>query len=195
MEDTRISVDTLKDAIAKYELVIEDTWNGIPVKIKKHLSLADTMSFTAAVVDMCFNEDTGEYRPEIKDFLIRSAIVEYYTNLTLPSDIKERYEMVHSCDIVSFVFSKIEKNHFNAMLDAIDKRIANRAQSNIEALTMQMNQLISGFEQMEKGMSGLFGGVDSDTINQLASAIANGTFDESKIVDAVMQQKNMASGA
>ena len=70
------------------------------------------------------------------------------------------------------------------MLAAIDRKIEHQAQSNIEAMNKQMNELIAGFSTIEKNLSGIFGGIDNETITKIAGAIADGKFDENKLVKA-----------
>lgn len=185
MSENRISIEDFKKAVAEdFEPVISADWRGLTLHIKKCLSLEEMMTFVSDVVSSCFAADTNEYLPEIKDFSTRCCILENYAGFVLPKSLDEKYEMVYSSDIVSFVVQYVEHMQFNAMLAAIDHKIEHQAQSNIEALNKQMNEVIAGFSALEKNLSGIFGGVDNETITKIAGAIANGNFDESKLVKA-----------
>ena len=91
---------------------------------------------------------------------------------------------MYTADIVSFVVQYVEHMQFNAMLAAIDHKIEHQAQNNIEALNKQMNEVVAGLSALEKNLSSIFGGVDNETITKIAGAIADGSFDESKLVKA-----------
>lgn len=185
MSENNISIEELNKAIAEdFKPVVEIDWRGLTLHIKKCLSLEEMMTFVSDVVSSCFAANTNEYLPEIKDFTTRCCILESYAGIVLPKSLNEKYEMVYNCDIVSAVAQHIESMQFNAMLAAIDRKIEHQAQSNIEAMNKQMNELIAGFSTIEKNLSGIFGGIDNETITKIAGAIADGKFDENKLVKA-----------
>ena len=185
MSEKRISVEDYKKAVAEdFEPIVNVDWRGLTLHIKKCLSLEEMMTFVSDVVSSCFAENTNEYLPEVKDFSTRCCILENYAGFVLPKSLSEKYEMVYSSDIVSFVVQYVEHMQFNAMLAAIDHKIEHQAQSNIEALNKQMNEVVAGLSALEKNLSGIFGGVDNETITKIAGAIADGSFDESKLVKA-----------
>lgn len=192
----RVSVNAFERAIAEdYSPIVEAEWRGIKVRIKKHLSFKRMLEFVDSVVESCFTADTGTYLPEVKDFVTRAAILEYYGNFTLPHSMERKYDLIYSSDAVSFVCQYVDQAQFNSMMAAIDKKIEHRAQSNIEALTKQMNEVVAGFNVLEKNLSGIFNGIDNDTVSKIAGAIANGSFDEEKLIDAFMQKKTEAEAA
>lgn len=185
MSENNISIEELNKAIAEdFKPVVDIDWRGLTLHIKRCLSLEEMMTFVSDVVSSCFAANTNEYLPEIKDFTTRCCILESYAGIVLPKALNEKYEMVYNCDIVSIVSQHIESMQFNAMLVAIDRKIEHQTQSNIEAINKQMNELIAGFSTIEKNLSGIFGGIDNETITKIAGAIADGKFDENKLVKA-----------
>lgn len=185
MSENKISIEEFKKVVAEdFEPVVDVDWRGLTLHIKKCLSLEEMMTFVSDVVSSCFAENTNEYLPEIKDFSTRCCILENYAGFILPKSLGEKYEMVYNSDIVSFVVQYVEHMQFNAMLAAIDHKIEHQAQSNIEALNKQMNEVVAGLSALEKNLSSIFGGVDNETITKIAGAIADGSFDESKLVKA-----------
>lgn len=185
MSENKISIEEFKKVVAEdFEPVVDVDWRGMTLHIKKCLSLEEMMTFVSDVVSSCFAENTNEYLPEIKDFSTRCCILENYAGFILPKSLGEKYEMVYNSDIVSFVVQYVEHMQFNAMLAAIDHKIEHQAQNNIEALNKQMNEVVAGLSALEKNLSSIFGGVDNETITKIAGAIADGSFDESKLVKA-----------
>jgi len=191
MSENKINIDEFKaaiNAISTPDAVVE--WHGIEMTIKRLLSLEEMLTFVNDVVSSCFEEKTGEYIPEIKDFAIRCSIMESYAGFVLPSDLSEKYSMIYNSDIVSFIVKHIDKNQFESILSSIDDKIEHQAQNNIEAINKQMNELIAGFSTIEQNLSNIFGNVDSDTISKIAGAIVDGSFDEKKLVDAFKAPEN-----
>ena len=194
MSENKITIDEIKNAIANdFSPEVEVDWRGITLCIKKCLSLETMMTFVSDVVASCFAADTNEYLPEIKDFSTRCCILENYANITLPKNLSDKYELVYSSDIVSFVVQYVEHGQFNSMLAAIDRKIEHQAQNNIEALNKQMNEVVTGLSALEQNLSGIFNGVDNDTIAKIAGAIADGNFDENKLVKAFSEEMNRDS--
>lgn len=191
MSKSGISIEEFKNAIAtEYSSEIEVEWKGLPILVKHHLSLGEIIAFTDSVVSSCFMADTNEYIPEIKDFATRCSILQYYSNVQLPEDLDEKCEMIYSSDIISCVAQNIDAPQFNSMCAAIDKKIDSIVQSNIGALNQQMSEVVSGFKALEKQLSAAFDGIDNGTISKIANAVANGSFDEDKLVQAYSKKLN-----
>lgn len=194
MSENKISIEEFKNAVAQdFAPEVEVNWRGITLHIKRCLSLETMMTFVSDVVASCFAADTNEYLPEIKDFSTRCSILECYAGFELPKNLAEKYDLIYSSDIISFVVQHVESGQFNAMLAAIDTKIEHQAQNNIEALNKQMNEVVSGLSALERNLSGIFGGIDNDTISKVAGAIANGSFDENKLVEAFQKTKRNAN--
>ena len=156
MSENKINIDEFKaaiNAISTPDAVVE--WHGIEMTIKRLLSLEEMLTFVNDVVSSCFEEKTGEYIPEIKDFAIRCSIMESYAGFVLPSDLSEKYSMIYNSDIVSFIVKHIDKNQFESILSSIDDKIEHQAQNNIEAINKQMNELIAGFSTIEQNLSNI----------------------------------------
>lgn len=185
----KISVGDFKAALAANrndEFTLD--WHGLTLHIKARLSLTEMASLVRGVVTACFASDTNEYLPEVRDFATRGAVLETYTNLTLPDNLEEWYDMVYGSDIFEVICRYIDYEQYESMLDAINKKIANIAQSNVEALNKQMEELVAGFNELEDKLSQTFSGVDNATIRNIASAVSNGSFDENKLVQAFSNQ-------
>ncbi len=181
----KVSIEELKNMAANEFLSVTDAeWKGIQLHIKRCLSIEDMMLFVNSVVSSCFAAETSEYLPEIKDFAIRCAILTYYTGLTLPESLSERYEIAYTSGLTSSITNYVDTEQYDAMLDAIERKISYQAHSNIEAINQQMNEIINNFNDLEDKLVDVFSGIDSNTISNIASAIANGNFDEQKLVKA-----------
>lgn len=187
---------TKKISVNAFEKVMNETyipeetfeWHGIEVTVKKTLSLEDMLEFVNSVVNTCFS-DKKEYRPEAKDFAIKTCILEKYASFTMPKNIQLQYELIYCTDAVSTVVSHINHTQLQELMEAIDDRIEKRAQANIEALHMQMSQLCAAFENIRQQLETAFSGISNGEIKDVVNAISNSTFDEEKLVQAYMTHK------
>lgn len=158
-------------------------WHGLEISIKRRLSLSDMMRFVDYVVKSCFN-DEAVYLPEVKDFAIGCSIIEQYTNIDLPENVEDKYEVINGSDIISLVLEYVDMRQFNKMIEAIDDRIDVTIQTNVSAITHQINSLYASIEELEKQFEGMFGNVTGEDVANLIGAITNGRLDEEKLIDA-----------
>lgn len=191
-----------KVSINAFENIMKDTytptetfdWNGIEVTVKKNLSLKEMLEFVDGVVKSCFNKDTNAYMPEIKDFTTKVCVLEKYANFTMPRNVETQYNLIYQTDAVDRVLGYVNTQQFNEICAAIDKKVENIAQANIESMNRQMNELYNAFNNLQTKLSDLFDGVDNDDIRAVSSAIANGTLDEEKIVKAYTSLSDVKAG-
>ncbi len=185
----RISVNALEKCVGDgMQNTVDMAWRDITITITKRLGLSDMMKFVDSVANLCFSED-GTYLPEIKDFATRCNVLEMYANFTLPANIEKRYELVYACDAYATIMGVIDRSQFDVILAAIDDKIDNRAQANVEAINRQMNELYAAFEDLQNRLSSTFDGIDKDMMTQLIEAMSGKELDEEKLMNAYLKEK------
>lgn len=188
-KENRVSINKFEAATNDgLELFATEEWRGLTINVQKVLNFKQMLTFVRYVVESCFTED-AEYLPEVKDFLTRCAIIDNYTNIALPSNAEKKYELVYNSDIIPFIIQYVDRNQFEALLDSIDRKIEYKAQSNIDGVVNKVNEVISALEMLEKNVTNIFNGVDGDTIESIANAIAGGSFDMDKLTDNIVKKK------
>lgn len=186
----RISIDAFEKAIKSFYKPVELVeWNGITLAIRRHLGLSDIAKFVDVCTKACFNPDTEAYTPEAKDLAIRSCMVIWYTNLSLPSNLEKQYELIYHSGITDTISQHIDTVQFKAIIDAIDDKIDNLASANVELINKQMNELYTSFETIQKQMADMFDNISPEDIKGAVSALSNGAIDEEKLVKAYMNAK------
>lgn len=167
-------------------------WHGQEIVVKRTLSFKEMMEFVDSVTKTCFTISTNTYMPEVKDFAVKSNILERYANFTLPNNLDHRYELIYSSDAIETVLNHISHQQFNEIMVSIDAKIKNLAQSNIEAMNKQMNELYAAFANLQTQMEGMFSGVNPDNFNALIGAFGGG-LNEDKLVDAYLAKTKTES--
>ena len=187
----RISVNAMDETMKGYENTTTVLWNGLDVIITKTLSLEDMLAFVDSVVKSCFDQTTGAYIPEVKDFVIRSNVMDRYANFTLPNKAEHQYDIVMRSGAYDMVLEHINYAQFSELMKAIDAKIQNIADSHVNMLTRQFAEIATSTEELQVKISELFSGIENEDIVALASTIAkSGTLDEEKIVKAYIEQKS-----
>lgn len=188
--EKRISINELeKIATENYIPTKTVEWNGVEIIIKNTLSLHEVIDFVDGVATSCFKQETGAYMPEVKDFAIKCCIMQLYANFRLPSNVETRYDLVYRTDAVDVIVQYINKVQLEEIVDAINDKIDNIAQANIEMVNIQMNELYTSFNNLQEQMNSIFSGIKEDDMAKLLGAMSEGKLDEEKLVQAYMQSK------
>lgn len=183
----KISVNAMDEIMKRFDTVETIEWNGLQVVIKKNLSLEEMMTFANSVVKSCFDQASGAYMPEVKDFAIRANVLDMYTNFTLPKDLDKQYDMVIRSGAVEMVLNYINYAQFNELVKAIDSKLQNTADANIQAFITKLDNVTTAFSDMQTEMEKMFSGVDTEDIGKLVGAIANGNNTEEGIVKSYLE--------
>lgn len=169
-------------------------WNDLEVTINKTLSLQDVLEFVNGVTKSCFSENDNSYMPEVKDFAIKCCIVQLYANFRLPSDVEQRYNLIYCTDVVDVVLKHINNEQLNEIIEAINDKVDNIAQANIEMINKQMEELYASFNNLQTQLENLFSGINSEEMSKFVGALTEGKFDEEKLVKAYVEQKKENNG-
>ena len=183
----KISVNAMDEIMKRFNTVETVEWNGLQVVIKKNLSLEEMMTFANSVVKSCFDQASGAYMPEVKDFAIRANVLDMYTNFTLPKDLGKQYDMVVQSGAVEMVLNYINYVQFNELVKAIDSKLQNTADANIQAFITKLDNVTTAFSDMQSKMEQMFSGVDSEDIGKLMGAIAAGNYSEEGLVKSYLE--------
>lgn len=175
MKLKRISVNAFEKAVVDTYVPFESfEWNGIDVLVKKTLSLKEMLEFVDGVTKSCFNEDTNAYRPEAKEFAIKIFVLEKYANFTMPKNIKSKYDLIYQSDIVSCVLKHVNIEQYNEIVSAINQKVNNIAQANIEAVNKQMNELCNSFDNLRSSLEATFSEINADELKNAIGYISGG---------------------
>ncbi len=184
-EIKKVSVNAFEKAMNdNYVPYAEIEWNGITITVKRNLSFGEMMEFVESVVQLCFANDTDRYIPEVKDFAIKTLVLEKYTNINMPQNIEKRYEFVSFTDVVQAVLSNVDKMQFNEIVRAIDTKLEYMSNANIEAVNRQVTVLYTTLQELKSQFSEMFSGLDSDSVTKLVNAITDNQLDEEKLMKA-----------
>lgn len=185
-----ISVKEFADAVNTfYEPKSVISWAGLNIVVKQHLSLSEVAKFVDVCVKACFDSEDGKFTPEAKDPAIRSCIVAFYTNITLPENIESQYELIYHSYILDTIIKEIDRNQLDAILQAINEKTEHLAQANIEAIYSQMNKEYNALSNLYTQVSEAFKDVSPADIKAFLGAVGkNGNFDEEKIAKACLKE-------
>lgn len=193
-KEKRISINAL-ERVAKENFPDEVTerWFDIDVTIKRNLSMPEMMQFVQDVVDMCFTTD-GTYIPEVMDFAIKSGILTYYANFTLPDNLEKQYWLTYATDAVDMVCKHINMIQLQEMVNGANRKLDHLCDTDVIATKEKLTELSSAFTKMGEQFSDMFGGVSAEDVQRVVGAIGENGMDEEKVVSAYLQHMKAAAG-
>ena len=182
--------------VEDFEKVIEDVsmietpinWNGLELIVKRNISLEDMIGYVSSVSELCFEDETNRYMPELKDFGIRLYLINYYTNIDLPESTSKKYEFIYNTDIVQTVLNAVDPQQFNEIVQSIENKVEYMSSANIEAIQKHMIEISNAIEEFGKLFEAMFDDMDAESVQKLVSSITDGAIDESKLVEAYIEQ-------
>lgn len=177
----------VRDNYQKYNKV---SWNGIELTIKESLSFSEMMSFVDSVTKLCFAEETGAYLPEVKDFGIKTYILEKYACIDINRPADELYELIYNSDLVYFVIGHVNGRQLDEIVQSIEAKVKHLSDAKIDAITKQMSELYDAFDNLEKQLEDIFSGISPDDMSKIVGAISGGTFDDSRLLKAYQSEMN-----
>ena len=195
IKSKRISITTLDKVMRENNTPIETVeWHGVEVTIRKTLPLKDVLNFVDSVSKSCFDNTTNAYLPEVKVFAIKCCILEMYANFSLPLNVEHKYNLVYNTDAFDTVIKYINTRQLDEIIDAINEKVDNIAQANIETINRQMNDIYNAFDGLQKQFGQIFSNIKSEDMSEFIQAVANEKVDEDKLMQAYIKQTKTSSG-
>lgn len=141
-ETKRISINKLEALLEKETEREVEIAPDLNIRIKKRLSLAEMLSFVNEVVESCVDIPSGEYLPELREFVIRANVLTRYANFTLPTNVERKYELVFGTSAYETVICYIDTNQLNEIRDVIDRRISYVISAMTSAVSFKTTEML-----------------------------------------------------
>lgn len=186
----KISVNALERITNDEELYTTFNWEGEEVVVKKRLDLVEVLSMVDGVANGCFTDDK-HYSPEVRQFTMDCAILEFYSNFRLPENVEKRYAIVCSTAVqnaINSIVSHIDIRQFKMIEDAITEKIDYTINTQTVSVERRIMELSAQIEEVGKNITGIFNDMSQEEISGLISSLANGV-DEEKLVDAIVKAR------
>ena len=185
----RIDIDLLNNEGEAEPSIIE--YGDATIEVKPVLSYPEMLVFVDFVKNACFDDDTGEYKPEMMDFAIRYAILETYTNIDVPDNYFEAYSFLYNNDeLLMNIRDVISDSQFTEIINAIDKKIQAVVDTKANELLNEMSEMYNELSGLLKVLGEQFDGIDEGDIKNMVDAISKSNLDEDKFVESYMNHVN-----
>ena len=170
-KENTISINQLEKYIDTFNTPIQTvSFGDLQIEVKNTIGLIPTMQLIKEVVEACFTTDDvtkiTSYVPYYKELILKKCLIEYYTNLELPSNLKEIYEWFKTSDILDCL-DNINPKQYSEIIISIDEMIEFRKQ---EIIADKSNDILIELTNSVNTLTNSFGFV-FDNLNGVISAI------------------------
>lgn len=145
--------------------VIKQEINGMEFEVKNYLPIGEKIDLGIRIVVemMDIDEDGGlTFNKTVGDIAKTCFVVEEYTNITLPKDKFEAYDIIVSSSLDDIVSETINEKELNM----IDKIVENYKQKELEKYN-QSNSMSKVISKAIDGLMGNFEGLDLDKVREV----------------------------
>jgi len=185
----RISINAVENVVKEYDNEVHFNWYDIDVVVNRILPLNEVRAFIDDVVNACFDNETGRYLPEVKEYAIRVNTLSKYANFAMPANDEKQYDFVYKTDAYRRVVQEVDPAQYGSIIEAIEAKIDYLCDTNAKRLEMQFEDLLSSVVEIQDKLNNVFGGVSADDIGKLVGAIGDGVINEEAIVKAVLNKQ------
>ena len=189
-EEKKVSIGKMDEILNDYypESVTVD-FHGLEITVQRIAGLGDIINAVKAIVGGCYDEN-GEYVPAMRNYLMRAAVFQLYTNIRLPENPNHLNRMLYCADLWNAGCSQIEDSQLAVLENTVDDAIEARNNVNRVLFEKEIQKAISSLENVGGQFAQIFDGLTAEAIQALVGAIANGGIDEEKLVSAVVKEQN-----
>ena len=112
-----ITEDMLMAAVGPNDGLRQINWNGLRVIVRSMITLDEMQELVSLVWEQCWDE--ASVHPELADFLLRRAVIVFYTNVNLPESVEEQYAYLYGTDLYEKVTPCISVSQLKSIEDAL----------------------------------------------------------------------------
>ncbi|MCL1952040.1 MAG: hypothetical protein FWF60_04350 [Oscillospiraceae bacterium] len=155
--------------------------------MKSGLGLADTIGFVDSVAATVIDGETGEYRPELFGFAFDAMVLMYFTNIALPEDAGEQFNLICHTDLCFEVKRSIDTEQLEGLRAAADLKIEHLLRCAENALATKMAGLLASFEQLRESTRDIFSTVGGAELKAMVDHLSG--MDEATLAKTVLAQQ------
>lgn len=100
--------------------------------------------------------------------------------------------MVYRYGVIPEVMKYIDQTQFNAIMAAIDCKIEDKLNTNVERIERDIAEVGRIIDEVKVQFNGIFDGIDNETIQQIAAAIVNMNIDPAVLAKSVVEARGEA---
>lgn len=82
-------------------------WRGLHITVRRFLPLDAIQPMVEEIIELCAAGGEHVFKPELLEFSFRIHVLIYYTNIELPKDLRNQYQLAMGTDLYLTIASYI----------------------------------------------------------------------------------------
>jgi len=164
---------------------------GKEVLVKSGLSLTETIGFVDSVASTVVDGETGDYHPELFDFAFGAMLLMYYTNIALPEDSGEQFDLVCHTDLCFEIKKNIDTEQLDSLYAAAELKVAHLVRCAENTLASKMTELLASFAQLREMTQDAFSNIGGADLKAMVDNLAG--INEATLAKAVLDHLESAN--
>ena len=175
MDNDKVITEVLEIDGEKFEFNISPT-----------ISWEDAATMINYVVSIVFDEENGDYHPEVTEVLTKAQVLERYAHFNIPKSFDKIYHLVYSTDAYAFVEKYIDQSQLLDIENAIEKTLEYKIDILKSGVQAEIQRIMDSFEEFSKNAENVFSQVDKKQVGEFIKNVAEmDNLDEEKVVQLV----------
>lgn len=122
---SKIKVGELKEINKQTVEVVTLGHKGLQLEVKKYLPVLEKIELASSVAKGCVNREDGLFivNHGAKEIAYKLSIIEKYSNLTLPKDEIEAFDLISRSGVLDVVLENIPAKELSTLHDLLENKI------------------------------------------------------------------------
>ena len=186
-KNKKISINAFENIVKeKFLNTFTANWNGLDITFTYTIGLEDVLAIVEEVSDNCFLSD-GKFIPGVMMPLLYGAVISRYTNLSMPSNLSARYDLIARSGIMEFIMDNINIDQFNQIVDAVERKVDYMCESNTVEFNRAVDKLTGSLGEMKSQTEELLSGIKAEDIKRVMKFMSNDGAKEEKVTEGYLQ--------
>lgn len=167
--------------------VFEISGDTFEITISPTISWEQSAEIVDYVTRVVFDDETGDYHPEVKEALFRAQVLEKYAHFSMPKSFDKMYYLVYATDAYDHVLQLVNTNQVEHLREAIDEAIDYRLGILANGIQAEIQRVMDSFQTFNENAESIFEKVDTDDIGTFIKKVSEMPegLDEEKVVQLV----------
>lgn len=183
--DKIIGVEDMLTEIDKLDKNIHIGHVGdLEVHIRNTIGAREFFEFVNMVYYACCDESTGRYAPEIYDAVFLVEFLDYFTDITVPKDPIEAYDMACVAEL-DRLYNLASESQLKNLRKAIERKMLFFEQKQLNDISNKAAQVVDLLGELVDNLGKSLDGINSENISELLKSISEFTSDDKKVLKTV----------
>lgn len=182
------------DKIITDELEVAESVERVKLLIKYSVGASKIVEICDTVASSVFDDETGEYLPELVDSITSMQILEKYARFRISKGIDQYYKFIADTDMVAFVKARISKDELKSIYKGVEQRInykkevyTSKLKNETSEVINQCKELLNAYKHLEESVKSTLGNTD---INELVSVVKQIVSEDSNKLIKIANKSN-----